>query len=1450
MKKAIENTIFNSRLGEKKGTFCKHKLRQFNGFARARGSVCTLSVSMWQQLSTTQHERVNLKLVVIHYHRHHANFQVPETMWAHGIFLTLFTLSLLLGQSCCETDTLLQGQYLKDGQELVSAFNIFKLKFFNFKNTSNLYLGIWYNSLYLNDIQDRAVWIANRNNPIPGRPGSLTVDSLGRLKILRGASSLLDLSSTETSRNTTLKLLDSGNLQLQEMDSDGSMRRVLWQSFDYPTDTLLPGMKLGYSAKTGMRWELTSWLGDTLPASGSFVFGMDANITNLLTILWRGNMYWASGLWFKGQFSLEAFNNYKSVFSFVSNESEHYFMFSVDGHYSETVFPSITIDQQGVLHINRLDREQARVRCSPFTLSEEAILMDWYGRNRSDWYRENSSDCYGNKTRDCLQAGCIVPDMPYGFLNCSPYRSNYFKKRVSAFPGHGSVLNETGGRHSSADCQAICLQNCFCLAYASTNVDGTGCEIWNDPCQIGNTDSTNNRSSSPSPRTIYIHEQSTECVEIDSRKETSYSVVNREKGNAVIWLVVVASVFLIILVTCLVTYLVLRKFKLKVTDVFRGTFYFLWGKITQQSKAAFYFLRGEIIPPIKAAFYFLWRKIIPQMIGVIRRRLQTLKYGSTIDRELLLRELGIDRRDRHRRSSRKNNNELHIYSFESVALATDYFSDENKLGEGGFGPVYKAWNLFKENQIRKMMDPSLGDSAHENPQVLRCVQVALLCVQENAEDRPSMLDVVSMIYGDGNNALSLPKEPAFYGGLRGSSPEMEVEPAEQENVTENRVTITVMEARNQLSDSWVHFLIMSQEIFAKQVAVVQWFCSSKRIGFHSVCFVAAAAYSGQSCCETDTLLQGEYLKDGQELVSAFNIFKLKFFNFKNSSNLYLGIWYNNLYLKDIQDRAVWIANRNSPIPGRHGSLTIDSLGRLKILRGASSLLDLSSTETSRNTTLRLLDSGNLQLQEMDPDGSVRRVLWQSFDYPTDTLLPGMKLGYSVKTGKRWELTSWLGDTLPASGSFVFGMDANITNLLTILWRGNMYWASGLWFKGQFSLQGFNNYEPVFSFVSNESEHYFMFSVDRHYSETVFPTIMIDQQGILHIYRVDGERAHVRCSPFTFDEQRYDRYEQGNYDRYERKIGDGLQAGCVAPDMTFQNCLPNQLISKRTFQLSQAMDYFKETVSAFPGNGFLLNETGGRLSSADCHAICLQNCSCLAYASTNVDGTGCEIWYTDPTNKKSSSHNPRTIYIRVKEAVVDEKNEKAATWLVVVASLFLILPVTWFIIYLVLRKFKVKVTVIFRRMFNYLWRKVIPQSKAQLTNFCISMRLQTLKDGSTIDREILLRELGIDRRGRHRRKNRIREVIDASLGDSALENPQVLRCVQVALLCVQENAEDRPSMLDVVSMIYGDGNNALSLPKEPAFYDGPRRSSPEMEVEPLEPENVTENSVTITVMEAR
>lgn len=47
----------------------------------------------------------------------------------------------------------------------------------------------------------------------------------------------------------TAKLLDSRNLVLVAENKKDEIETILWQSFDYSTDTLLPGMKFGVGTK-------------------------------------------------------------------------------------------------------------------------------------------------------------------------------------------------------------------------------------------------------------------------------------------------------------------------------------------------------------------------------------------------------------------------------------------------------------------------------------------------------------------------------------------------------------------------------------------------------------------------------------------------------------------------------------------------------------------------------------------------------------------------------------------------------------------------------------------------------------------------------------------------------------------------------------------------------------------------------------------------------------------------------------------------------------------------------------------------------------------------------------------------------------------------------------------------------------------------------------------------
>nr|POE58723.1 cysteine-rich receptor-like protein kinase 11 [Quercus suber] len=81
------------------------------------------------------------------------------------------------------------------------------------------------------------------------------------------------------------------------------------------------------------------------------------------------------------------------------------------------------------------------------------------------------------------------------------------------------------------------------------------------------------------------------------------------------------------------------------------------------------------------------------------------------------------------------------FDFAAIEGATDKFSDDNKLGEGGFGVVYKAWEHWRDKTPLELLDPTLGDSYTKN-EVIRSLHIGLHYVQDNPTDRPAMATVV------------------------------------------------------------------------------------------------------------------------------------------------------------------------------------------------------------------------------------------------------------------------------------------------------------------------------------------------------------------------------------------------------------------------------------------------------------------------------------------------------------------------------------------------------------------------------------------------------------------------------------------------------------------------------------------------------------------------------------
>ncbi|RHN40744.1 putative non-specific serine/threonine protein kinase [Medicago truncatula] len=107
-------------------------------------------------------------------------------------------------------------------------------------------------------------------------------------------------------------------------------------------------------------------------------------------------------------------------------------------------------------------------------------------------------------------------------------------------------------------------------------------------------------------------------------------------------------------------------------------------------------------------------------------------------------------------------------------------------------------------------------------------------------------------------------------------------------------------------------------------------------------------------------------------------------------------------------------DRNHSIDLNSAVLSLDYSGVLKIeSQNRKPIIIYSSPQPINNTLATILDTGNFVLQQFHPNGS-KTVLWQSFDYPSDVLIPTMKLGVNQKTGHNWSLVSWLTPSLPTT----------------------------------------------------------------------------------------------------------------------------------------------------------------------------------------------------------------------------------------------------------------------------------------------------------------------------------------------------------------------------------------------------------------------------------------------------
>ncbi|XP_059462638.1 G-type lectin S-receptor-like serine/threonine-protein kinase B120 isoform X2 [Corylus avellana] len=566
----------------------------------------------------------------------------------------LFALLLIMSfyRACFSIvgDTLSPGHSLLESDTILSQGSKFELGFFKPGTSSKIYLGIWYKGFH-----EEIVWVANRENPLSHPSSSrLELSENGNLLLFEGSSEIpvWPTNLTFPQLNITEAVLgDDGNFVLRGRSNTST---IFWESFDHPTDTLLPGAKFRVINKvTGKPQQLISWKNSKDPAPGVFSERLNPNGSQQFLLEWnKSQIYWSSEV-YNGT-SLRSVSESTLIFdvSFVSskNESERYFNYSLR---NPSTLARYRIDQTGQIRI-LLWLPVASVWntfwSTPTNISDVYALCGAFGVVQYPDNSSNPCECLegfkpfsmeDNRLND-WSGGCVrkSPLQCENNTRANVKKDWFMKISNMRLPVYSKEYNLA---LNASRCELACMENCSCTAYAYNR---SGCMIWEGALlnlqqlpyggKIG--------------QDIYLRLAAAE-----------YPSTQAESG---------------------------KKWKVWVAVLVPATGLILCLSICFSCK------------------------------GRLKRKDQTGEIPSSynlllFDFDAEIHAINDEMNTNNNMKKREKDAELPLYSYESVLAATNNFSTVNKLGEGGFGPVYKAKLLRGQEIAVKILSKRSGQGIEE-----------------------------------------------------------------------------------------------------------------------------------------------------------------------------------------------------------------------------------------------------------------------------------------------------------------------------------------------------------------------------------------------------------------------------------------------------------------------------------------------------------------------------------------------------------------------------------------------------------------------------------------------------------------------------------------------------------------------------------------------------------------
>lgn len=395
------------------------------------------------------------------------------------------------------------------------------------------------------------------------------------------------------------------------------------------------------------------------------------------------------------------------------------------------------------------------------------------------------------------------------------------------------------------------------------------------------------------------------------------------------------------------------------------------------------------------------------------------------------------------------------------------------------------------------------------------------------------------------------------------------------------------------------------------------------------------------------LTPADSLTDGMTLVSGNGTFEAGFFSPGTSAGHYLGIWYRNIPVRTV----VWVANRANPINDSSGSLNVDESGNLLLLSNGTLVWSANSTAIPQSSILQLLDTGNLVVTDGSNDSSPDSYFWQSFDYPTDTFIPEMKIGWDLRRGLNRGLSAWKNGNDPSPGDFTWGMN-HLTYPEAIGWKGNQkYFRSGPWNGLRYSGAPEQRPNPIFSFnfVDTQDEVYYSYHL---LDKSVLTRTILNQSNNYAWERYTWSEATQTWKLYSTVPKDYcDDYglcgPNGNCDMNTMPVCQCLKGfSPVTPDKW--NSMDWTQGCKRNTPLGcDGRDGFvRFTGLKLPDTAYTWVDRSMELK--ECEDKCLKNCSCTAYTNADIrdSGSGCVMWFGDLVDIRHFPDGGQDLFVRM------------------------------------------------------------------------------------------------------------------------------------------------------------------------------------------------------------